>query len=142
MSDSAAPFRVISNWEVYLCIGTAAAVYFLLNAFGHPGLGVVYGAVVGVLISCTGTCWPLSRRPWFWIIGAVLVALHLVALFGIDWSIAQNWTGLTIVPLMAADTLVTLSVVYAAFRLINGAPQRLFAPDVSSAQGYADRGDF
>jgi hypothetical protein len=142
MSDGIAPFRVISNWEVYLCIGASAAVYFLLGAFDHRGLDIACGAIVGVLISCMGTCWPLRRLHWFWMIAAVLTVLHLIALFVIDWSAARSWTGLTIMPFMAADTFVTLSVIYVVFRLIYGPPQQLFAPDVSSAQGYADRGDF
>lgn len=141
MTDSNAPFRVISNFEVWLCIGAAAVAYFLLDALGHRGLGVASGAVVGVVISCAGTCWPLRKRPWFWIIAAPLAALHAIALSAIDWSIARSWTGLTIMPFMAADTLVTLAIVYVAFRLFCGPSQQLFAPSVSSPRRYAETDD-
>jgi len=140
-STGAAPFRVISNWEVCLCIGGAALVFLWLRALDYRGLDVACGAVIGVLLSCAGTCWPLRRHIWFWITAAVLAFIHLLALLLIDWSFAKSWTGLTIMPFMAADTLLTLGVIYAIFRLIHGRPLSLFEPGTSGTDGYANRAD-
>ena len=140
-STDVAPFRAISNWEVCLCIGAAALVFWWLRALDYRGLDVASGAVIGALFSCAGTCWQLRRRVWFWITAAALALIHLLALLLIDWSFAKSWTGLTIMPVMAADTLLTLGVIYAIFRLIHGRPISLFEPDTSGADGYANRAD-
>ena len=131
MNSQPAPFRILSNLEVVLCIGVASTVYVLLRFTGSPGLGVAAGAMAGVLISSLGMSWPLRKRLWFWVSFAALVVPHLLIALYINWSIASRWTGFAIMPFMAADTLLTMTVIYTITRVIYGKSDRLFVTDDS-----------
>lgn len=135
------PFRVISNAEVALCIGLAGIVYVALRMVGERGLDVACGAMSGVALSCIGTCWPLRRLPWFWLTAAILLSLHLLALFVVAWSAAAKWNGLTIMPFMAADTLVSLAVIYVVYRILYGRPDKLFVLADADDVRYSDRAE-
>jgi hypothetical protein len=140
VEDDTPPFRVISNVEVGVYLLLACAAYLALTFGDHLGFAKATAAGVGVISFCAGTSWPLRRHRWFWGTAAFLVIVHLSALYFVDWSRAAKWMGLTIMPLMAADTLITLGIVYIAFRLFCGRPPRLFAP--RGAQRYTDQADF
>jgi NADH:ubiquinone oxidoreductase subunit 3 (subunit A) len=72
--------------------------------------------------------WPLRKEAWFWLLMLLLMALHIVAAMAFKWSAAAYWTGLTIMPFMAADIGLTLAVVYLVYRVKSGVPAQLFTP--------------
>jgi cell division protein FtsW (lipid II flippase) len=92
---------------------------------------------VGSFAICLRICWPLRRERWFWVQISVLIVLHLLALFGVDWSAAKNWTGFTFIPFMFADVLIILGTVYLIYRALHGRPKRLVESE--DRKNYADR---
>ena len=66
--------------------------------------------------------WPLRKQLWFWIVIAVLAALHTFSVVVFKWSAATDWSGPTIMPFMAADIALILVVIYLIYRWRYGVP--------------------
>jgi hypothetical protein len=108
-------------------IGAGAFVGFLLLTYLFDGgIGTVGGAFLGSFAIVVRICWPLRKQLWFWLTILVLGTLHVLALVLFDWSAAADWTGLTAMPLMAADIALLLEITYFIYRSIYGAPAHMF----------------
>jgi len=129
------PFYLPRRWEA-VSLGVCAFLAYLLFAYLlGEARGTIAGAFFGCIATTVRTSWPLRKELWFWLLMLLLTALHIVAAMAFKWSAAANWTGLTVMPFMAADIGLTLNVVYLVYRLICGVPAQLFnAP----APRYAD----
>jgi len=129
------PFYLPARWEA-VSLGVGAFLGYLLFAYV---LGEGRGTIAGVFFGCIGLVvritWPLRGKAWFWLLLFLLTALHTGAVVAFDWSAAARWSGLTVMPLMAADISMTMTVIYVAYSLICGVPAQLFT---SSALRYAE----
>jgi hypothetical protein len=120
-------------------IAAGAFLCYVSSAhFFGEGRGTVAGAFFGGIVMAVRFSWPLRRQPWFWFVMLLLTALHVAAVAAFDWSAASNWSGLTVMPFMAADTVLALATIYLAYRAICGSPATLFS---SPAFRYARGAD-
>lgn len=55
-----------------------------------------------------------------------LGALHAISLVFFDWSFAAYWSGPTVMPFMAADIALLMSIIYLIYRTLYGVPAHLF----------------
>ena len=126
MSLNQAPFYVPRKWEAITIGLSGLVVYGVLSYAGEPGRGTVGGAFFGAILMCIRTCWPIRSQRWFVITILLITASHLILLFGISWSFAAQWTGLVVMPFLAADLIICLCTVYVLYRLFCGKPAALF----------------
>jgi len=68
----------------------------------------------------------------------VLTVLHVAAVLCFSWSWAARWTGLAVMPLMAADIAAVLLITYWVYAARCGKPNELFVEDELD---YRDRGN-
>lgn len=122
----AAPFYLPRSWEA-VSIGAASFLGYLALAYL---LGEGRGTIAGAFLCAFGLAvrigLPLRGKVWFRAAMLVLAALHLFVVAAFSWSDAAQWTGLMIMPFGAADTALVLVVIFLIYRLIYGAPVRLF----------------
>jgi magnesium-transporting ATPase (P-type) len=111
-------------------------VYFSFVLLGDDGRGTVVGGLVGIVAIVIRICWPLRREWWFWCVILILMVIQLVIIKLFDWSFVTKWTGLTLIPVMAAETAFTLLVVYTIYRSIYGSPS-ILVEDYD--RNYSDR---
>lgn len=67
----------------------------------------------------------MRKQTWFWLTLVVLGALHVCAVGLFKWSSAADWTGLTFMPVMTADCVLILVVIYLIYWSIYGPPPQL-----------------
>jgi membrane protein implicated in regulation of membrane protease activity len=99
------------------------------------GRGTIAGAFLGAFALTVRASSPLRQKFWFWLAILVLAALHIFVVTAFSWSAAAHWTGLTLMPFMAADIGLLLAIVLFIYRLVYGSPARLFT---SPEKRYAE----
>jgi hypothetical protein len=126
MSASQAPFYIPKKWEAVTIGLSGLVVYGVLLYKGDPGRGTIAGAFLGAILMCIRTCWPIRSQWWFIITLLFIITSHLVLLFVVNWSFAAQWTGLFVMPFLAADLIICLCTVYVLYCLFCGKPAALF----------------
>ncbi|HEX5438986.1 MAG TPA: hypothetical protein VFW98_17675 [Gemmatimonadaceae bacterium] len=94
-------------------------VFWLFDHFGRSNMMVPTGACIAVLGVVIAIKWKLRRHVWFWMVLAILAALHAVLLWYVPWPAARGaalaWTGVAYI-----DLWVLLWVFEAIGRLMEG----------------------
>ena len=97
-------------WWGVLCgiIGSALSAW-LFDHFGRLDLALPTLDSVGVLGFVLVLKWQLSRRVWFWITMAIVVALHVLLILSIPWT--TKWVPASAIAGIAAlDLIVILAI--------------------------------
>jgi len=102
MTQSKAPFYIPHKWESVTAGLSGFGVYAIFFYLGDPGRGTIAGAFFGSIAGCIIVCRPIRRSSWFLTLMGVLTVLHVAAVLCFSWSWAARWTGLAVMPLMAA----------------------------------------
>lgn len=95
---------------VILCM---VPTFFLFAVFlGDPGRGRAAAICGAVGMTAIRACWHLRRHAWFWIVLAVMVALHVALVVFIPWG-DKSYPGYTLLPVAGLD----YGIVYGSFKL-------------------------
>lgn len=120
-----APFYAPPKWEGFLLAIPAIVSYLVAMWLGKPGYGtVIAGCMVGVIGSIR-ICSPLWKEWWFWLTIILLIGMHVLIVYFVDWSKADEWTSFSFIPFAIFDIIFILAIVYFMFVLIRGRPARL-----------------
>jgi hypothetical protein len=119
-SDNQAPNPFTRKWllVVILCM---VPLFFLFAFLGDPGRGRAVAICLGVTMTALRACWNLKRYPWFWMVLAVIVALHVLLVLSVHWN-DKSYPGYTLLPF----AVLNYGVVYGCFKLIEAAVKRSY----------------
>jgi len=85
-------------------------VLLFFTYIGKTDLGLNLGICLFVNVLAVGMCWDLRRRWWFWVVIALVLALHVPVILMIHWP--NVWVSkFTLLPIGLADLLVTVGIV-------------------------------
>jgi hypothetical protein len=81
--------------------------------FAHIGkyeIGLNAAICVGVLVLAVGMCWDLRRFFWFWMVTALLLAIHIPLILMIQWP--HIWVPkIALLPIGIVDLLIDVGVI-------------------------------
>jgi hypothetical protein len=85
-------------------------VSLFFSHIGKGDFGDSVGICLGMNIFAILMCWDLRRRFWFWVVIALVLALHIPVILMIHWP--NEWVSkFTLLPIGLADLLITVGVV-------------------------------
>jgi len=93
-----------------------APIYVLFVYLDQPDIGLTaYYCLVTILLAIRAR-WDLRKHAWFWVVIAVVLALHVPLI--VFWRWPDRWIpGMAVLPFAAADCAMILGVVRVAERL-------------------------
>ena len=86
-------------------------VLLFFDCLGKSDLGLSIGICLSMNVVAAGMCWDLRRRWWFWVVIAIVLALHVPVVLMIHWPKSVWVSKFTLLPIGLADLLVTVGVV-------------------------------
>lgn len=96
------------------------AIFVAFVTLGQSDRGAVGAFFFASVALAAKTRWDLRNETWFRIFFVVLIVIHLIALFKIDWSLHLNPT-ILYAPLVIADfSLIVFLVFFLDRSLQNG----------------------
>lgn len=112
MTEPDVPLDPFTRKWTFVAMLCGSAVFFLFAVLGDWGRARAAAICCGVGVFAIRACWHLRRRPWFWIVLAVMVALHVALVLSVSWS-DRSYPGYTLLPEAALD----YGVFYGSFSL-------------------------
>lgn len=110
-TDNQSPEVFTRKW-LLIVIVCSLPIFFLFAFLGDPGRGRAAGISAAVGMTAIRACWNLRRHVWFWIVVAVMAAVHVFLVVSISWT-DKSYPGYTLLPFAAAD----YGVMYGIFKL-------------------------
>ena len=96
-------------------------VLLFFTHIGKTDLGLSVGVCLGMNVLAVGICWDLRRRLWFWVVVALVLALHVPLFLMIQWP--ERWVSrFSLLPIGLADMLITIGVVRFVQKFIMKSP--------------------
>jgi hypothetical protein len=96
-------------------------VFALFIHFGGEDLALPACIYLGMIALAIALRWNLRTRVWFWIVIALVVALHVVLLVEVPWP-HFTINRITLLPFGVADLLVILGIIQFVEKFIVRAP--------------------
>jgi hypothetical protein len=96
-------------------------VFALLIHFGGKDLALPACTYLGMIALAIALRWNLRTHVWFWIVIALVLALHVVLLLKVPWP-HFTINRITLLPFGVADLLVILGIIKFVEKLIVRAP--------------------
>lgn len=94
-------------WGVLLVIVGAIPLFFLFYYFGKSSLAMPTMSSAAMLVVAIVVQWKLRGNVWFWVVIAVIIALHVPLILLVPWT--SKWVpAIVIMPFAAADLWVML----------------------------------
>jgi len=91
-------------------------VYLLFLYLDKPDIGLTASCCLGTIVFAIKMRWELRKHAWFWVIMAVVLALHVPLI--VFWRWPDRWIpGVALLPFALADISIVLGVVRVAERL-------------------------
>jgi hypothetical protein len=102
--------RPTKNHIYLVTLAVGFTVIELFRRFGRIDLGMNVAVCLAMCIIAIWIRWDLRRRLWFWVVVALLLALHVPLFFLIKWP--HRWVpGVALLPIGIADLLLFLGAV-------------------------------
>lgn len=99
-------------------------LYFLVNHFWGGDIALTVYMCLAISMVAIGMCWDLSKHLWFWVVIALLLALHVPLILIVKWP--HYWIpGIALLPIGLVDLFITVKVVRFVQKYIVKSP----APD-------------
>jgi hypothetical protein len=95
------PLNISTVWKVWYFV-TAAAIFAIVTYLWNSDKGWLASMAFGVLALAVRLKWALRSRLWLWMIIALWVIIHVIAIFGIRWRITVHPT-IILAPLVFID---------------------------------------
>jgi hypothetical protein len=117
-SDNQSPDPFSRKWLllVILCV---VPLFFLFAVLGDPGRGRASGICAGVCMTAIRACWNLRKRVSFWMIAAILIALHVFLIAFLSWM-DKSYPGYALLPFAVLE----YGIMYKAFKLVGKVANR------------------
>ena len=80
-----------SKFSTLLAPVCTSPIWFLLR--GSPGRALAAWAIATALVLSVQACWEMRKHPWFWVVVAVLTALHVLLVLYIPWPAVYTTIG-------------------------------------------------
>lgn len=99
------------NGKAFVIIfSISSAVYLFCLAIGEPDMALTASLCTAMIWVAIGMCWDLRTRVWFWIVIAIVSALHMPLLFIVHWP--HYWIpGKALTPLGVVDCMIIVGIV-------------------------------
>jgi hypothetical protein len=133
------PFIVATRTQGF-AVGVAAIAFGIIAGVlvGDDVRGEMGGLSLAAIALVIFISWPLRKELWFWIVVTIFAVIHALAVIHFDWSFTRSWTGRAMGSLIYPDVGIMMGVIYAAYRLIYGAPTEVVG-DTADELRYAQR---
>jgi len=100
-----------TDWTGVIIAAVLAPVYWFFARKGNDDIALSVFICLGMILLAIKIRWDLRRRVWFWVVIAIMLALHVPLILKTRWTGFQV-TRLTLLPIGLADLLVTLGVIW------------------------------
>ena len=96
-------------------IGTAIGlgmlpVFLLFRHFGGIDMALPAFVYIGMISLAIALRWSLRTQVWFWVVIALVLALHVLLLLEVNWPHFKI-NRITLLPIGVADLLVVLGII-------------------------------
>jgi len=123
------PFQVPNKWEGLIVGSLGFTTYFVSLSFFNEGRATLVGITCVAFCGSIRICYPIFKLIWFWILMFSLLSLHCILIASFRWEMIETWTGIELIPIAIADTILILAFAYFCFRFLYGRPAKLAADD-------------
>ena len=106
-----------TDWTGLKIGGLLLPVFLLFVWLGNADMGLTACIVLGMIMLAIKLRWDLRRRIWFWVIIAVISALHIPLLFIIRWPQGKGPTLAYTMPIGIVDFALILGAVTLAEKI-------------------------
>jgi multisubunit Na+/H+ antiporter MnhB subunit len=106
----------LSKYTGLIIAALTSPVYLLFVYLDQPDIGLTAVYCLGTILLAIRVRWDLRKHAWFWVVMAVVLALHVPLI--VSWRWPDRWIpGIALLPFAAADCAMILGVVRVGERL-------------------------
>ena len=101
----------VSGKAYVIVMSFSLAAYLLVLFLGNADTALTASLCMAMIVIAVGICWDLRTRFWFWVVIALVMALHVPLVLLVRWP--HHWIpGIALAPIGLMDCMIIVGIVH------------------------------